>query len=105
LNDANLAIYPVDARGLVASASARVSSRVYQNRGTMEELASRTAFTRKTTSSTIHFHNLKVKMVELPHLELRYRKGYMDQSTPPQDEGLRRAAAGRPEIDSTRSTR
>ncbi len=120
LNDANLAIYPVDARGLVASASARVSSRVYQNQGTMEELASRTggrafintndiagAIRTAVEDSAItytlgfypqndkfdnSFHNLKVKMVELPHMELRYRKGYMDQSTPPQDEGLRRAA-------------
>jgi hypothetical protein len=38
------------------------------------------------------FHNLKVKLVEFPHVDLRYRKGYLDQSTPPQDEGLRRAA-------------
>ena len=35
LNDANLAIYPVDARGLVASASARVSSRTYVNQSSM----------------------------------------------------------------------
>ena len=38
------------------------------------------------------FHNLKVKLTDFPHLELRYRKGYVDLSTPPQDEGLRRAA-------------
>ncbi|MGO4885591.1 MAG: VWA domain-containing protein [Bryobacteraceae bacterium] len=120
LNDANLAIYPVDARGLVASASARVSSRLYQSQSTMEELAARTggrAFinsndisgairTAVADSSVTYtlgfypqndkfdnsFHNLKVKLVDLPHMELRYRKGYMDQSTPPQDEGLRRAA-------------
>jgi len=38
------------------------------------------------------FHELKVKVVEYPHLELRYRKGYVDQSAPPEDENLRRAA-------------
>ncbi len=120
LNDANLAIYPVDARGLVASASPRVSSRVYANQGTMEELASRTggraffntndisgAILKAVEDSSItytlgfypqddkfdnSFHNLKVKVTDFPHLELRYRKGYVDQKTPPQDEGLRRAA-------------
>jgi len=120
LNDANLAIYPVDARGLVASASARVASRTYNNQATMEELASRTggrAFvntndiagairTAVEDSSVTYtlgfypendkfdnsFHNLKVKLIDFPHLETRYRKGYVDQSTPPQDEGLRRAA-------------
>jgi hypothetical protein len=38
------------------------------------------------------FHNLKVKLVDFPHVDLRYRQGYVDQSTPPQDEGLRRQA-------------
>jgi hypothetical protein len=33
-----------------------------------------------------------VKVVDASHVELRYRKGYLDQSTPPQDEGQRRAA-------------
>jgi len=120
LNDANLAIYPVDARGLVASASARVASRTYRNQATMEELAARTggraffntndiagavrtAVADSTVTYTLgfypqndkfnnSFHNLKVKLTDFPHLELRYRKGYVDQSTPPQDEGLRRAA-------------
>jgi hypothetical protein len=32
------------------------------------------------------FHNLKVKLADFLHLDLRYRKGYVDQSTPPQDE-------------------
>ena len=32
------------------------------------------------------------KLVGFPHLGPRYRKGYVDQSTPPQDEGQRRAA-------------
>jgi len=120
LNDANLAIYPVDARGLVASASARTSNRLYQSQATMEELAGRTggrAFINRNDIGTAirtavedssvtytlgfypendkfnnSFHNLKVKLVDLPHYELRYRKGYVDQSTPPQDEGLRREA-------------
>jgi VWFA-related protein len=120
LNNANLAIYPVDARGLVASASSRTASRVYNNQATMEELASRTGGRAFENSNDIagairtavedssitytlgfypendkfdnSFHNLKVKLVDFPHLDLRYRKGYLDQSTPPQDEGLRRAA-------------
>ena len=120
LNDANLAIYPVDARGLVASASPRVSSRTYANQATMEELASRTGGRAFINSNDIagairtavedssitytlgfypqndkfdnSFHNLKVKLVDFPHLDLRYRKGYVDQSTPPQDEGQRRAS-------------
>jgi VWFA-related protein len=120
LNDANLAIYPVDARGLVASASARVASRTYRNQSTMEELASRTGGRAFTNTNDIagairaavedssvtytlgfypqndkfdnSFHNLKVKLIDFPHLDLRYRKGYVDQSTPPQDEGLRREA-------------
>jgi VWFA-related protein len=120
LNNANLAIYPVDARGLVASASARVSSRTYVNQATMEELAGRTGGRAFTNTNDIagairtavedssvtytlgfypqndkfnnSFHDLKVKLVDFPHLDLRYRKGYLDQSTPPQDEGLRRAA-------------
>jgi VWFA-related protein len=120
LNDANLAIYPVDARGLVASASPRVSSRTYVNQATMEELAARTGGRAFSNTNDIagairaavedssvtytlgfypqndkfdnSFHNLKVKLADFPHLDLRYRKGYVDQSTPPQDEGLRRAA-------------
>lgn len=120
LNDANLAIYPVDARGLVASASPRISSRTYRNQATMEELAGRTggrafvntndiagAIRTAVEDSSItytlgfypqndkldnSFHNLKVKLIDFPHLDLRYRKGYVDQRTPPQDEGQRRAA-------------
>jgi VWFA-related protein len=120
LNNANLAIYPVDARGLVASASARTASRTYRNQATMEELAARTggrAFvntndiagavrTAVADSSVTYtlgfypqnekfnnsFHDLKVKLIDFPHLEMRYRKGYVDQSTPPQDETVRRAA-------------
>jgi hypothetical protein len=105
---------------LVASASARVASRTYRNQATMEELAARTGGRAFTNTNDIvgairtavedssvtytlgfypqndkfnnSFHDLKVKLIDFPHLELRYRKGYVDQSTPPQDEGLRRAA-------------
>jgi hypothetical protein len=38
------------------------------------------------------FHTLKVKLMEFPHLDLRYRHGYLDQTAPAQDEKLRRAA-------------
>jgi len=120
LNNANLAIYPVDARGLVASASSRIASRVYRNQATMEELAGRTggrAFintndiagairTAVEDSSVTYtlgfypqndkfdnsFHTLKVKLADFPHMDLRYRRGYLDQTAPAQDEKLRRAA-------------
>ncbi len=119
VNNANLAIYPVDARGLVASASSRIGSRLAASQGTMEEIAGRTggrAFinnndienavrTAVEDSSDTYtlgfypqndkfdnsFHTIKVKLPELSHVELRYRKGYMDQTAPPQDEKLRRA--------------
>jgi VWFA-related protein len=132
LNNANLAIYPVDARGMeppgAASASApglprqETRSRFYHNQETMTELAGRTggrAFwntndiagairTAVEDSSVTYtlgfypqndkfdnsFHSLKVKIVDFPHLDLRYRNGYLDQSTPPQDEALRHAALG-----------
>ena len=120
LNNANLAIYPVDARGLVASASSRIASRVYRNQATMEELAGRTGgrafINTNDIAGAIHtavedssvtytlgfypqndkfdnsFHTLKVKLMEFPHLDLRYRHGYLDQTAPAQDEKLRRAA-------------
>jgi VWFA-related protein len=129
LNNANLAIYPVDARGLIghplgdasqSSAPRRTALMNYSSQATMEELAGRTggrAFintndiagairTAVEDSSVTYtlgfypqndkfdnsFHNLKVKVVDASHVELRYRKGYLDQSTPPQDEGQRRAA-------------
>jgi VWFA-related protein len=120
LNNANLAIYPVDARGLVASASSRVASRAYRNQATMEELADhtggrafintndiagaiRTAVEDSSVTYTLgfypqndkfdnSFHKLKVALVDFPHLDLRYRRGYLDQMAPAQDEKLRRAA-------------
>jgi VWFA-related protein len=120
LNNANLAIYPVDARGLIASASAHAGLRAYANQSTMEELSSRTGgrtfintndiagavrtavedsavtytlgFYPENDKFNNSFHTLKVKVTDFPHLELRYRGGYMDQNTPPQDEKLRRAA-------------
>jgi VWFA-related protein len=130
LNNANLAIYPVDARGMelpaMASASSDglpgSSSRFYNNQQAMGELAGRTggrafwntndiagAIRTAVADSAVtytlgfypqndkfdnSFHDLKVKLVDLPHMELRYRTGYLDQSTPPQDEGLRHAALG-----------
>jgi VWFA-related protein len=120
LNNANLAIYPVDARGLIASASANAALRAFRDQSTMLELAGRTGGRAFMNSNDIagavrtavedsaitytlgfypqndkfnnSFHELKVKMVDLPHAELRYRKGYVDQAAPPQDESLRRAA-------------
>ncbi len=120
LNNANLAIYPVDARGLIASASANAALRAFRDQSTMLELAGRTGGRAFMNSNDIagairtavddsaitytlgfypqndkfnnSFHELKVKMVDLPHVELRYRKGYVDQTAPPQDESLRRAA-------------
>ncbi|MGA2594448.1 MAG: VWA domain-containing protein, partial [Bryobacteraceae bacterium] len=100
LNNANLAIYPVDARGLVASASPHASSRAYVNQATMFELAGRTGGRALVNTNDIagairtaiedssitytlgfypqddkfdnSFHNLKVKLVDFPHLDLRY---------------------------------
>jgi VWFA-related protein len=120
LNNANLAIYPVDARGLVASASARMGSRVYANQSTMLDLASRTGGRAFVNSNDIKgaiqtavadsaltytlgfyaenakldnsFHTLKVKLTDFPRLNLRYRRGYLDLNAPPQDERQRRAA-------------
>ncbi len=42
MNNANLAIYPVDARGLIASASANTALRAFRDQSTMLELAART---------------------------------------------------------------
>jgi len=135
LNNANLAIYPVDARGMELPGTASVSapglpgqgtsSRFYHNQEAMGELAERTggrafwntndiagAIRSAVEDSAVtytlgfypqndkfdnSFHNLKVKLADVPglsHLQLRYRKGYLDQKTPPQDEGLRHAALG-----------
>ncbi|MGA2132596.1 MAG: VWA domain-containing protein [Bryobacteraceae bacterium] len=112
LNNANLAIYPVDARGLTLSKS-------FVRQSTMIELASRTGGRAFYNSNDItdairsavadsavtytlgfypqndkfnnSFHELKVKLADFPHAELRYRRGYLDQSAPPQDEKQRRA--------------
>jgi VWFA-related protein len=120
LNNANLAIYPVDARGLVASASAaRTSSRVVNNQSTMLDLASRTGGRAFVNSNDIagairtavadsavtytlgfypqndkfdnSFHKLTVKLPDFSHLNLQYRRGYVDQNAPSQDDHLRRA--------------
>ena len=120
LNNANLAIYPVDARGLVASASAvQVSSRLVGSQSTMIDLANRTGGRAFVNSNDIagairtavedsavtytlgfypqddkfdnSFHTLKVKLPEFSHVDLRYRRGYVDVIAPPQDDKLRRA--------------
>ncbi|MGO4885661.1 MAG: VWA domain-containing protein [Bryobacteraceae bacterium] len=130
LNNANVAIYPVDARGLelpgMGSATAPGlpqsgnSKRFYHNQETMGELAGRTGgrafwntedmagairtaiadsavtymlgFYPQNEKFNNSFHNLKVTVSGVPHVELRYRKGYVDQDAPPQDEQQRRAA-------------
>jgi len=119
LNNANLAIYPVDARGLVAGSSPRTGSRVYSNQSTMLDLASRTGGRAFVNSNDIagairtavadsavtytlgfypqhdkfdnSFHKLNVKLPEFSHFNLRYRRGYLDLDAPPQDDKLRRA--------------
>jgi VWFA-related protein len=116
LNNANLAIYPVDARGLVASAS---GNRLYNSQATMLDLASRTGGRAFVNTNDIagairtavedsavtytlgfypqndkfdnSFHTLKVKLPEFAHLNLRYRRGYLDQDAPAQQDKLRRA--------------
>jgi VWFA-related protein len=116
LNNANLAIYPVDARGLVASAS---GNRLYNSQSTMLELAGRTGGRAFVNTNDISgairtavedsavtytlgfypqndkfdnsFHTLKVKLPDFSHLNLRYRRGYLDQDAPPQDEKVRKA--------------
>jgi VWFA-related protein len=99
LNDADIAVYPVDARGLVVG----TSNYFYSTRGTMEELADhtggrafyntndlarviRTAVDDSQANYTLGFyprnihwdakyHELKVKVAR-PGVHLRYRKGY-----------------------------
>ena len=120
LNNSNLAIYPIDARGLMASASVRAAVLGIDNQEVMQELARRTGGrvfidtndiaggirTAVEDSSLTYavgfypqddkfdnaFHVLKVKVAGYPHLDLHYRRGYVDQTAPSQDEKLRRAA-------------
>jgi VWFA-related protein len=120
LNNSNLAIYPIDARGLMASASARAAVLGINNQEIMQELARRTggrvfinsndiagairtavedssvtytmAFYPQNDKFDNSFHVLKVKVAGLSHLDLHYRRGYVDLTAPPQDEKLRRAA-------------
>jgi VWFA-related protein len=104
LNNANMAIYPVDARGLVAGAPGTTDwNNFYSTQGTMKELASatggqafvntndlaramRAAADDSEASYTLGFychdirwdgryHALKVK-VSQPGVHLRYRQGY-----------------------------
>jgi VWFA-related protein len=104
LNNANMAIYPVDARGLVAGAPGTTDwNKFYSSQGTMKELASQTGgqafvntndITRAMRAAAddslasyelgfyLHdirwnnqYHALKVK-VSRPGVHLRYRQGY-----------------------------
>jgi VWFA-related protein len=104
LNNANMAVYPVDARGLAAGAPGTMDwNKFYSTQGTMKELASQTggqAFVNTndlarvmraaaddsqasyTLGSYLHeirwngkYHTLKVK-VSQPGVHLRYRQGY-----------------------------
>jgi VWFA-related protein len=110
LNDADIAVYPVDARGLVVGPS----NYLYSTRGTMVELADhtggrafyntndlarvvRTALEDSQADYTLGFyphtirwdgmyHELKVKVIR-PGVQLRYRKGYyaaLDNSKNPE---------------------
>ena len=115
LNNANLAIYPVDARGLTTSKgtarqatmidlAARTGGRAFYNDNDIAS-AIKTAVADSAVTYTLgfypandkfnnSFHELKVKLAEFPHAELRYRRGYIDQTAPPQDENRRHAALG-----------
>jgi len=104
LNNANMAIYPVDARGLVAGAPGTTDwNKFYSSQGTMKELASQTGGQAFVNTNDIaramraaaddsqasyelgfylhdikwnnQFHALKVK-VSRPNVHLRYRQGY-----------------------------
>src|SRR5579859_2862281 len=104
LNNANMAIYPVDARGLVAGAPGTTNlNNLYSTQDTMKELASETGGQAFVNTNDIaramrtaaddsqasyelgfylhdikwnnQFHALKVK-VSRPNVHLRYRQGY-----------------------------
>ncbi|MGD0697750.1 MAG: VWA domain-containing protein [Terriglobia bacterium] len=104
LNNASMAIYPVDARGLVAGAPGTTNwNNLYSSQGTMNELASATGGRAFVNTNDIaramraaaddsqasyelgfyphdikwnnQFHALKVK-VSRPGVHLRYRQGY-----------------------------
>lgn len=109
LNNADIAVYPVDARGLVAS----TSNRFYSSLGTMQELAAETGgrafyntndlvrpmqaamddyqadYTLGFYPHDIHwngrYHSLKVKVVA-HGVHLRYRQGYYATPETPKNE-------------------
>ncbi|MCU1259254.1 MAG: hypothetical protein JWO80_2139 [Bryobacterales bacterium] len=129
VNNANLAIYPVDARGLVpdhrfdaANQKIDLSPKlgmgpIVKNQETMSELAGRTggrayyntndlnhairdAVSDSRVTYTIgfyptsgqfdgKFHKLDVKVVDRSGLNLRYRKGYFDETGKPLDPKMR----------------
>ena len=114
LNNADLAVYPVDARGLVAMVPRGMDMNdLFSTQGTMEELADhtggrafyntndiarvmRTAVDDSQADYTLGFyphhvrwdgkyHELKVKVTR-PGVHLRYRKGYYATLDAPRDE-------------------
>ena len=125
VNNANLAIYPVDARGLMTDNRFSAENQKVdlhprlspgpgvKNQQTMQELASRTggrayyntndlktairdAIADSDVTYTIgyyptneafdgKFHKIDVKVVDRGGLNLRYRKGYFDEPSAPQD--------------------
>ncbi len=119
LNNADLAVYPVDARGLVAMVPRGMDMNdLFSTQGTMEELADhtggrafyntndiarvmRTAVDDSQADYTLGFyphhvrwdgkyHELKVKVTR-PGVHLRYRKGYYATLDAPRDEEQIRA--------------
>ncbi len=112
VNDANVAIYPVDARGLIAAPdaidnimlmqefAAATGGRAYYNRndiGTAVVEAMEDSSTSYSLGFYLNdkdldgqFHNLKLSVANRPELELHYRKGYtaVKELKPKKDEDL-----------------
>ncbi len=112
VNDANVAIYPVDARGLIPASdaidnimlmqefAAATGGRAYYNRndiGTavveaLEDSSTSYSLGFYLTDKDLdgQFHNLKLSVADRPELELHYRKGYtaVKELMPKKDEDL-----------------
>jgi len=120
LNNANLAVYPVDARGLVAAAPGEMDvNSFYSTVGTMQDLAShtggRTFYNTNDLARVMQaaegdsdanytlgfypqnirwdgkYHTLVVK-VDKPGIHLRYRRGYFATEEAPKNEDQGNAA-------------